>query len=503
MPHDTGYRQTRSGPGDGRRERRLDRMPRPLKLDPDRLFPADPATRAIARSLYAEVAGLPIVSPHGHTDPAWFAGDAPWTNATELLLAPDHYLYRMLYSQGVPLDALGVPSRAGPSPADPRQAWRLFAEHYYLFRGTPSRLWLDHVFADVFGFDVALEPATADAYFDRINAALATPAFRPRALFERFGIELLATTEGPHEDLVHHARIRASGWKGRVVTTYRPDAVIDPEHEQFAEALARFAKLTGEDVHSWKGYLAAHRKRRADFRAAGATATDHGHPTARTADLPPAEAEALFRRIVTGNWSADDAELFRAQMLTEMAAMSVEDGMVMQIHPGSFRNHNLWLHRTYGRDKGADIPTPTDYVHALKPLLDRFGNETRLAIILFTLDETAYGRELAPLAGHYPCLKLGPAWWFHDSPEGMRRFREMTTETAGFYNTVGFNDDTRAFLSIPARHDVARRVDCAFLARLVAEGRLQDWEAAELARELAYDLVKRAYRLDEPTAAAA
>jgi glucuronate isomerase len=478
-------------------------MTRPLKLDPDRLFPADPATRSLARALYTEVAGLPIVSPHGHTDPAWFATNVRWTNATELLLAPDHYLYRMLYSQGVPLERLGVPSRSGPSGADPREAWRLFASHYYLFRGTPSRLWLDHVFSEVFGIDLALEAATADLYFDRINEALARPDFCPRALFERFNIELLATTEGAHEELTHHANIRASGWKGRVVTTYRPDGVIDPEHEDFTTALRRFGDLTGEDVHSWSGYLSAHRLRRADFRAAGATATDHGHPTARTADLPPAEKEALFGRIVGGTWSAEDAELFRAQMLTEMAAMSVEDGMVMQIHPGSFRNHNRWLHQHYGRDKGADIPTRTDYVEALKPLLDRFGNEARLSIILFTLDETAYARELAPLAGHYPCLKLGPAWWFHDSPEGMRRFREMTTETAGFYNTVGFNDDTRAFLSIPARHDVARRVDCAFLARLVTEGRLQDWEAAELAHELTYGLVKRAYRLDDTHALAA
>ncbi|HEX9964845.1 MAG TPA: glucuronate isomerase [Allosphingosinicella sp.] len=478
-------------------------MPRPLTLDPDRLLPADPKVRGIARELYAGVAGLPIVSPHGHTDPQWFAADAPWTNATELLLAPDHYLYRMLYSQGVPLERLGVPSRAGASPAEPREAWRLFARHYYLFRGTPSRMWLDHVFAEVFGIDVALEGETADLCFDRIGEALASPGFRPRALFDRFNIELLATTEGPHEDLVHHQAIRRSGWKGRVVTTYRPDAVIDPEHEDFRVALARFGDLSGEDVETWPGYLAAHRKRRADFRAAGATATDHGHPTALTADLTQSEKEALFRRIVTGGWSPEDAELFRAQMLTEMAALSVEDGMVMQIHPGSFRNHNRWLHQHYGRDKGADIPTRTDYVRALKPLLDRFGNETRLSIILFTLDESAYARELAPLAGHYPCLKLGPAWWFHDSPEGMRRFREMTTETAGFYNTVGFNDDTRAFLSIPARHDVARRVDCGFLAGLVAEGRLLDWEAAELAHDLTYGLVKRAYRLDEAAAEAA
>jgi glucuronate isomerase len=473
-------------------------MARPLTLDPDRLFPADPRTRAIAQTLYASVAGRPIISPHGHTDAAWFATNAHWSNATELLLAPDHYLYRMLYSQGVPLDRLGVPDRHGAPPGDPREAWRLFASHWHLFRGTPSRLWLDHVFAEVFGLDVLLDGDTADRYFDRIGEALATDAFRPRSLFDRFDIAFLATTEGPHDDLAHHHAIQTSAWGGRVVTTYRPDAVIDPEHEQFVGALARFGELTGEDVRSWPGYLAAHRKRRADFRAAGATATDHGHPTAATADLSPTECGALFRRIVGGDWSPADAELFRAQMLTEMAAMSLEDGMTMQIHPGSMRNHNARLFVSHGRDKGADIPTRTDYVTALKPLLDRFGNERDLIIILFTLDESVYARELAPLAGHYPCLRLGPSWWFHDSPEGMRRFREMTTETAGFYNGVGFNDDTRAFLSIPARHDVARRVDCAFLARLVAEGRMLDWEAADLALELTEGLARRAYRIDAP-----
>jgi glucuronate isomerase len=477
-------------------------MSRRLELNADRLFPADPMTRDIARALYAEIAGLPIVSPHGHTDPTWFATNDKWSNATELFLAPDHYIYRMLYSQGVALDELRVPHKGGVPATDPRGAWRTFADNYYLFRGTPSRLWLDHVFADVLGFDVALDSSTADQYYDSINDALASDAFRPRALFDRFKIDFLATTEGPQDDLTPHHQIRRSGWGGRVVTTYRPDAVIDAEHEGFKSSMARFADLTGEDVYSWTGYLAAHRKRRADFRAAGATATDHGHPTAATANLSLDEAERLFNTIVTGTWAPADAELFRAQMLTEMAAMSVEDGMVMQIHPGSFRNHNAGLFASHGRDKGADIPTRTDYVHALKPLLDRFGTETKLSIILFTLDESVYARELAPLAGHYPCLKLGPSWWFHDSPEGMRRFREMTTETAGFYNTVGFNDDTRAFLSIPARHDVARRIDCGFLARLVAEGRLPDWEAAELAYELTNGLVRRAYKIDDPQFAA-
>lgn len=474
-------------------------MARPLALHDDRLFPADPGARAIARRLYAGVRDLPIISPHGHTDPSWFATDAPFANATDLLLVPDHYLFRMLYSQGVPLESLGIPGRQGRPPADPREAWRLFASHQHLFRGTPSALWLDHTYAAVFGLEVRLGPDTADHYYDTITARLAEDAFRPRALFDRFRIELLATTESPVDTLAHHETIRASTWEsgraGRVVTAYRPDAVIDPEHEAFHASLSRLAELTGEDVHSWDGYLAAHRKRRADFAKVGATSTDHGHPTALTADLPRAQAEALFRTVVTGKATPAEAELFRAQMLTEMAAMSVEDGLVMQLHPGSFRNHNPLLFQGYGRDKGADIPTPTDYVRSLKPLLDRFGNDKRLTLILFTLDETAYARELAPLAGHYPALRLGPAWWFHDSPEGMLRFREMTTETAGFYNTVGFNDDTRAFLSIPARHDVARRVDCAYLAKLVAEHRLDEDDAHQVAADLAYALPKRAYKL--------
>ncbi len=468
-----------------------------LLLDADRLFPADPTTRSIARDLYAGVRALPIVSPHGHTDPSWFATNRPWTNATELLLSPDHYIFRMLYSQGIPLDDLAVPRADGSVTADPRAAWRLFASNQHLFRGTPSRLWIDHVFGEVFGFDEALTAANADDYFDRIGEALATDAYRPRALFERFGIELIATTEGADDPLDHHRAIRASGWGGRVATAYRPDAVIDCEHEAFRPALAKFAALTGEDVESWTGYLAAHRKRRQDFIAAGATSTDHGHPTARTANLSPAESEALFARVIAGTADAADAERFRAQMLTEMARMSIDDGLVMQIHPGSFRNHNRGVFDVYGRDKGADIPTRTDYVAALKPMLDVVGTHADLTIILFTLDETTYARELAPLAGHYPCLKLGPAWWFHDSPEGMRRFREQTTETAGFYNTVGFNDDTRAFLSIPARHDVARRVDCGFLAKLVAEHRLGADEAHEVAYDLTYGLVKKAYKLEQ------
>ncbi len=464
---------------------------------PERLFPADAATRDIAIDLYQSVRDLPIVSPHGHTDPAWFALNERFPDAVELLIKPDHYVTRMLYSQGIPLESLGIDRLdGGRTESDTRGIWRLFAENYHLFAVTPSRMWLDHVFAEVFGLETPLSAATADLYFDHINASLDRPEFLPRALFERFDIEVLATTESPLDSLEHHRTIRNSGWNGKVITAYRPDPVVDPDFENFPANIARFGEITGEDTSSYSGYLAAHRNRREFFRSMGATSTDHGHLTAATADLGKSDCEALYQKALQGACSAAEAELFRAQMLTEMAQMSLDDGLVMQIHPGSHRNHNPLLFTGFGRDKGADIPQQTEYVNALKPLLDRFGNEPGLTVILFTLDETNYSRELAPLAGHYPCLRLGPPWWFHDSPEGMLRFREQTTETAGFYNTVGFNDDTRAFLSIPARHDVARRVDCSFLARMVAEHRLGLAEAERIAPELAYGLVKKAYRLD-------
>ncbi len=471
-------------------------MTKPLHLHPDRLFPSDPATRDVARRLYATVKDLPIISPHGHTDPRWFAYDAPFANPAELLIVPDHYAFRMLMSQGVPLDQLGVPTVDGSATeSDPRVIWRRFAERYCLFRGTPTRMWMDWVFAEAFGIDVQLGADTADHYYDIIDAALKTDAFRPRALFERYNIEIIATTEGPLDPLDHHRAIRESGWGGKVITAYRPDPVLDPDDPGFIANVQRFCAMAGEDAASFVGYLRAHEKRRADFRAAGATSTDHGHPSAFTANLPRAEIEALYAKVTTGPATAHEAELFRGHMLTEMARMAIADGMVMQLHPGVHRNHNAAVLARFGKDKGGDIPTAGEFVRALKPLLDTYGNDPGLTLILFTLDEDVYARELAPLAGHYPALKLGPPWWFHDSPEGMRRFRERTTETAGFYNMVGFNDDTRAFLSIPARHDVARRMDCAWLAQLVAEHRLDEDEAVEVARALAYDLAKTAYKL--------
>lgn len=471
-------------------------MTKSLHLHPDRLFPSDSSTRSIARSLYQGVKNLPIISPHGHTDPSWFSVNEHFQNPHALFIAPDHYLLRMLYSQGISLGELGIASKRNEPVAAPRSAWKLFARNFFLFGGTPTGLWLNHVFSEVFGIDQVLDESTADYYYDTIDEALRSEAFRPRALYDRFNIEILSTTESPVDSLKHHEAVRDSAWGGRVVTTYRPDPVVDPEHSTFQSSLSRFGEITGEDVLSWEGYLAAHRKRRADFKAVGATATDHGHPSAATANLSQAECAALFAKIQKPDVAAADAELFRAQMLTEMARMSLDDGLVMQIHPGSFRNHNNWLFSNYGPDRGADLPYQAEYTSALKPLLDCFGNDGSLSIILFTLDESTYSRELAPLAGHYPCLRLGPAWWFHDSPEAMMRYREQTTETAGFYNTVGFNDDTRAFLSIPARHDVARRIDCAYLARLVAEHRLTEDEAHEIVADLSYKLPKQAYRLD-------
>ena len=466
-------------------------------LHEDRLFPAELAQRAIARRLYQEIRNLPIVSPHGHTQAGWFANDQAFPDPAKLFVQPDHYIYRMLYSQGVSLEDLEI---GVGELRNPRRVWRIFAEHYYLFRGTPTRLWLDYAFHELFGLEERLSGATADLYFDVISERLLTPEFRPRALYERFQIEVLATTDSPLDPLADHQAIRDSGWKvrgatPRIIPTFRPDPVVDPEFAGFAENIAKLGQLTGEETSGWEGYLRALEKTRARFKVMGCTATDHGHPTAQTADLSRDDAVKLFGTVLAGRADKQQQELFRAQMLTEMARMSVEDGLVMQIHPGSVRNYNPQVLAKFGRDKGADIPAATEYVHGLRPLLAKYGNEPGFTLILFTLDETTYSRELAPLAGHYPCLRLGPPWWFNDSPEGMLRFREQVTETAGFYNTVGFNDDTRAFLSIPARHDVARRIDCVWLARLVAEHRLDEDEAVEVARDLTYNLVRKAYRL--------
>ena len=463
-------------------------------LHPDRLLPSDPEVRRQARRLYDHVRSLPIVSPHGHCDAQLFGDDLALGQPSAALVIPDHYLLRMLYSQGVPLSELGLVGKHEPDTArSDLDIWRTFAANYHLFRATPSKAWLDHTIAEVFHIDIPLNAETADEIHTEMDAQLSSDAFRPSALLKQFNIELLATTDGALSPLDSHRRFATSNHATRVVPTFRPDDVVDPDRIGFRNNLDSLAEITGIDTTTWDGYLEALRARRQHFIDLGATASDHGHPTALTLDLPADEAKALFARIICGSGTAADREAFRAQMLVEMAAMSVDDGLVLQLHTGSWRNHNSTLYAKYGADVGADIPTATDYVGALRPLLEKFGNDSRLTVVLYTLDETTYTRELAPLAGHYPAIKLGAPWWFHDSPEGMRRFRRCVTETAGFANTVGFNDDARSVLTIPARHDVARRIDAGYLAELLVEHRLTEEDAFELSEELAVGLARRTF----------
>ncbi|GGD26225.1 uronate isomerase [Microbacterium faecale] len=455
-----------------------------LHLDPDRLFPADPRTRDIARELFSEVANLAILSPHGHVPAEWIADDEPFADPTSLLLSPDHYVTRLLHASGVDLAQLGV----GGTAADPREAWRIFCARWGLFTGTASAGWLEHVFSHVFAVSEVPSAATADIIYDRISRSLATPEFRPRALFERFRIEALATTDDPLDDLDAHRRISADPtFRGRVLPTFRPDKYIDPEAPGFANAVARLADQHGIAVDDYRGYITALEERRAHFVARGAVSADHGVADAYTTVLDADDAAALFRRAVRGKLSPAEAREFRGHMLVEMARMSVADGLVMTLHPGVQRNHSSVTFRDFGPDSGHDIPVRVEFTRGLRPLLERHGLERDFHLVLFTIDETAYSREIAPLAGFYPSVFIGAPWWFLDAPDAIGRFRAAVTETAGFSRGSGFIDDTRAFLSIPARHDVARRSEAAFLARYVAEGRI----SLARAREIIVDLVDR------------
>ncbi|MCZ2155696.1 MAG: glucuronate isomerase, partial [Bryobacterales bacterium] len=465
---------------------------------PDRYFDANPTRREIARRLYQRVAGLPLVCPHGHVDPRLLAENPRFPDPASLIVIPDHYIFRMLYSQGVPLEKLGIPRvDGGPVERDPRAIWQLFADHFHLFRGTPTGCWLKHEFAEVFGIEETLNHHNAMAIYERIESSLEKPEFRPRALFERFRIEVLCTTDAATDTLAHHAQIRASGWPGIVLPTFRPDACVQILSPAWTHELARLAELTGKDTHTYSGYIAALEQRRAFFREMGARATDHGVYSIYTAELSSAERSDIFNRALAGEVTEDDAIRFSGHMLMEFARMSVEDGLVMQVHPGSLRNHNDQIFQAYGADKGCDIPVATEYTRNLQPLLNKFGNHKDFRLVIFTLDESTYSRELAPLAGHYPALRLGPAWWFFDSIEGMTRYRYATTETAGIYNTAGFNDDTRAFPSIPARHDLSRRVDANFLADLVSRHIVDEDEAEEMIEAMAYRLVRETYRMED------
>lgn len=476
-------------------------MSRPLVLHPDRALPPDPAVRAVARTVYEHTRDLPLVCMHGHVDVETFADDLPFPDPARLLVTPDHYVTRMLVSQGVPLTALGVPPLSGrvhddaveAVEQDPRAVWRRLCSHWHLFRGTPSRFWLEHELAEVFGVRVEPSAETADDIYDTIAAVIADPAFRPRALLDRFRIEIISTTDPATCDLTAHARLAADGFGSRVVPTFRPDAVVHPGRPDWPQQVARLGELADADTQSYAGYLEALRRRRAAFVAAGARASDHGHRSADTTPLPEVEASRIYRRGLARELSAAEAEAFAGHMLHVLAGMACDDGLVMQLHPGVERDHHAQSAAVFGPDRGFDIPLATEFTRSLRPLLDSYGMSPGFRLILFTVDETTYSRELAPIAGVYPSVRLGAPWWFLDSPHGMRRFREAVTETAGFWNTSGFVDDTRAFASIPARHDLFRRVDAGYLAQLVLEHRLSQDEAIETAVDLAYRLPLLAY----------
>ncbi|MCK0166779.1 glucuronate isomerase [Jannaschia sp. S6380] len=454
-------------------------MPQPIDLSP------------AERDIYEPLANLPIVSPHGHTNPAWFARDAPFGDPASLLVTPDHYVFRMLYSRGVDLAELGI----GGAPFEPRRAFARLAEHWDAFLGTPSRSWMEHALRQCFNVDQPLTPATAMDIYDQIDARLKDPAFRPRALLDRFGIEILATTDGALDDLQHHREFASTGHATRLIPTFRPDAVLNPARPGFAEGIVRLGECVGQDITDYDAYMDALRERRRQFIEAGATATDHDVPVLATRWLSCADVTALFDDARRGTIDANGAARFYGHVLIEMAQMSLDDGLVMQIHAGSRRSTNHALRDRFGADMGADIPQRTDWVGGLDALLNRVGNDASLTIIAFTLDETAYARELAPMAGHWPALRLGPPWWFHDSLNGILRYFDQVVETAGYRNLAGFNDDTRAFLSIPARHDLWRRAVAIHLARQVGRGLFDRRDAARLGQLLARDLAVEAYRL--------
>ncbi|HKX33588.1 MAG TPA: glucuronate isomerase [Blastocatellia bacterium] len=467
-------------------------------LASDRYFDPEPKQRELAVHLYRQVADKPLICPHGHVDPRMFADpDYQFGSPAELLLIPDHYIFRMLYSQGFSLEQCGIPRLDGtPVESDHRKIWQIFADNFFLFRGTPTGMWLTHELHSVFGVDEKLQSRNAQQVYDQIAECLTKPEFRPRRLFERFNIEVLATTDAASDPLIHHRAIKASGWKGRVVPTFRPDGVVNLDRPDWHDNLKALGEICGFEIANYRKLVEALENRRAYFKSMGATATDHAALTPFTCRLSAEECEAIFQRALKGTATSDDATRFTGHLLLENARMSIEDGLVMQFHPGSFRNHSPVVFERFGYDKGCDIPIQVDYTRNLKPLLDSYGNDPRLTLILFTLDETSYSRELAPLAGHYPAVKLGPPWWFNDSLNGMRRFRDQVMETAGLYNTVGFNDDTRAFPSIPTRHDLARRVDADWIAGLVTRGIVDLEDAEEMIHDAAYRLAKKAYKFE-------
>lgn len=463
-------------------------------LSEDRCFDPEPTQRGLAQQLYAQVRDLPLICPHGHVDPLLLSDpEARFGSPAELFVIPDHYILRMLYSQGVLMERMGVPTRDGtPFETDHRKIWQSFADHFHLFRGTPTGIWVQDELQSIFGIHQKLSSETASAIYDQLCEQLASPEFSPRRLFRRFNIEVLCTTDAATDTLEAHRKIQQAGFPVR--PTFRPDAVVNLDTENWLSNIHMLSEVSGIEVTDDRSYLQALRQRREHFLALGATATDHAAPTAYTERLSDQERASIFERALRGQASAEDARRFTGHMLIELARMSAEDGLVMQLHIGAERNHNPRIFERFGRDMGADLPRATEWTLNLRPLLEDVGNDPRLGIILFTLDESTCARDLAPLAGHYPTLKLGPPWWFFDSVKGMERYLDQVVETAGIYNLAGFNDDTRAFASIPVRHDIWRRVCSNWLAAQVVRGLMDTEDAHELAVELSYQRAKTAYR---------
>ena len=463
----------------------------------DRFFDSEPTTKWIAQELYDSVKDVPIVSPHGHINPHLFAEEnSTFGNPSELIIIPDHYLYRMLYSQGIPMEAVGVPRiDGGETEKDPRKIWKIFADNFYLFRGTLTGIWLEYEFTNLFGIKRKLNSETAMEIYDIIDKKLNSPEYSPRKMFESFNIEVLCTTDSATDTLEYHKKIRDSGWKGKILPTFRPDAIVNLDSVGWKKNIEKLSEVSCIDVHDYKTFIKSLENRRQFFKSMGATCTDSAALISYTAELSEVEANNILSRAFKGEATDEDAKKFTAHMLMEMARMSIEDGMVMQLHCGSYRNHNPIIYKKFGPDKGCDIPIQDEFTRNLKPLLNKYGNDTRLTLILFTLDETNYAREMAPLAGHYPAVKLGPPWWFHDSINGMIRYRFNMMETAGLYNTAGFNDDARSFPSIPARHDLSRRMDASWIAGLVARKIVDMDDAQEMINDTTFRLAKKTYKL--------
>jgi glucuronate isomerase len=467
----------------------------PLRLHPDRLLPPDPGVRAIARRLYDAVRDLPILSPHGHVDPRLLLDNQPFADPASLFVTPDHYVTRLLHASGVPLGALGV--GRGPLPeAEAREVWRRLCGHWDVYRGTPVRYWLEAELADIFGVSLRPSAATADAIYDQVADRLAKDDWRPRALYDRFRIQVLATTDDPADDLAAHAALAADpSFTGRVVPTFRPDRYLEPAQRGWREAVGRLGEVADSDTGDYAGFVRALDARRRFFIEHGAVSADHSHVDVRTDPLEPAEAARIYRAALAGEATEAEAVALRRHMLLEMARMSCDDGLVMTLHPGVRRGHLSRTTAAFGPDTGNDIPIRAEFTDALRPLLERYGTHPGFHLVVFTVDETVFSRELAPLAGFYPTVYVGVPWWFLDAPEAIRRFRAAVTETAGFSRTSGFVDDTRAFCSIPARHDMSRRIDAGWLAQLVAEHRLDEDEAAEAALDLVTGRPREVFKL--------